>query len=187
MRCIGWVTQVLIERDQSSTGAKTQKEVGLICEIATLVAMAEGQHVLLDGSLRNAQWYKHYFSYLRRSNPRCKLATLHIVASKATIMERARKRGERTGRVIPYEDLQQSIREVPKSVDELSPLVDYVATIRNDGGELRLLSGASSFLEFSGIWGLCEKLGQPCPGAERDVLRDPGYRRHERGRVPYRA
>lgn len=172
--------QVLIQRDPQSAGSNTQKEAGLICEVATLVAMGKHRHVLLDGSLRNASWYRQYFSYLRSIHPQYKLSILHVVASAETIFERARKRGERTGRVIPRDALEQSMREVPRSVDELEPLVDYVVTIENDHGQLRLLNGASSFLQFSEFFGLCETLGPSCENADCDCLQDLAHRHTER-------
>lgn len=46
--------------------------------------------MLVDGSLRDADWYEGYFESLRRSFKNLKIAILHITAPREAIFERAR-------------------------------------------------------------------------------------------------
>jgi hypothetical protein len=44
------------------------------------------------------------------------VAILYVTAKKATIMERARRRAEVTGRVVPEAVILQTMRDLPRSV-----------------------------------------------------------------------
>jgi hypothetical protein len=47
------------------------------------------QQVLVDGSLRDADWYMEYFQQLRNDFPFLRIAILHITAPKEIVLERA--------------------------------------------------------------------------------------------------
>ena len=57
-------------------GELTRKEAGFLAEILTLAALQTGKNVLLDGSLRDAEWYRHYFSRLKTEFPILRLAII---------------------------------------------------------------------------------------------------------------
>ena len=60
------------------------------------------------------------------------MAILYVTAKKSTIFERARRRAEITGRVVPEAVILQTMRDLPRSVRTLSPIVDFVATFANE-------------------------------------------------------
>lgn len=101
-----------VEEDPMIAGEMTRKEAGYIAEIVTEVALREGKNVLVDGSLRDHEWYKGYFDRLRKDYPALRLAILHVVASEAVVFERARKRGEETGRHVPESVLRVASEQV---------------------------------------------------------------------------
>jgi hypothetical protein len=70
-------------------GERTRKETGMIAEILAQAALQKGQNVLVDGTLRDAEWYRQYFQDLRVQHPNIKIAILHIVAPRETVFERA--------------------------------------------------------------------------------------------------
>jgi hypothetical protein len=70
-------------------GERTRKETGMIAEIMTQAALQKGQNVLVDGSLRDSEWYREYFEELRVQHPNIKIAILHIVAPREIVFERA--------------------------------------------------------------------------------------------------
>jgi hypothetical protein len=70
-------------------GERTRKETGMIAEILAQAALQKGQNVLVDGTLRDAEWYREYFQDLRVQHPNIKIAILHIVAPRETVFERA--------------------------------------------------------------------------------------------------
>ena len=70
-------------------GALTNKEAGYISEVLTLASLQRGKNVLVDGSLRHAEWYRNYFAQLRREFPTLRLAIIHVVAPREAIFKRA--------------------------------------------------------------------------------------------------
>ena len=61
-------------------GRLTNKEAGYIAEIG----LEAGKNVMVDGSLRNADWYKEYFGKLPHDFPKLKLAIIHITDHSST-------------------------------------------------------------------------------------------------------
>jgi hypothetical protein len=112
-------------------GELTRKEAGFIAEILTLAALYKGKNVLVDGSLRDCNWYETYFKRLREEFPALRLALLQVTAPKEAVIQRAEERAKTTGRVVPRNLLLETMERVPKSVVRLSSLVDYYAEIHN--------------------------------------------------------
>lgn len=80
-----------VQHNPSRAGEWTRKESGLVAEILVQAALQQPMttHVLVDGSLRDAQWYRQYFAQLRKVHPQLKLAILHVVAPRETVLKRA--------------------------------------------------------------------------------------------------
>ena len=76
-------------------------------------ALRKGKNVLVDGSLRNAHWYLEYFKDLRRRFPFIRIGILHVTARPQTVLLRAHKRAEVTGRVVPEEVILESMQTIP--------------------------------------------------------------------------
>mmetsp|Transcript_11176 Transcript_11176/g.13220 ORF Transcript_11176/g.13220 Transcript_11176/m.13220 type:complete len:380 (+) Transcript_11176:62-1201(+) len=138
-----------------TAGVRTQAECGLISQVALEEALEAQKNVLVDGSLRDHEWYKQYFADIRRRHPKRRIAILHVIADRETVYKRAEKRAQQTGRVIPLSRLDEAIAQVPKSVNKLRPLVDYCATIDNNGGSIKLVDGNASWADFQAQWGVC--------------------------------
>ena len=51
----------------ATAGSLTHKESGYIAELLTLQALELGKNVVVDGSLRDAEWHATYFEKLRES------------------------------------------------------------------------------------------------------------------------
>ena len=84
-----------IETNPDLAGELTNKEAGYISEILTLAALRMGKNVLVDGSLRQADWYKEYFGRLRSEFPDLRIAIIHVVAPREAIFQRASVSHER--------------------------------------------------------------------------------------------
>jgi len=69
---------------------------------------------------------------IRSVRPEYKIAIFHIMTPWDLVCRRAASRADSTGRVVPEADLRDSFEKVPKSVEKLAPLVDFVAYICND-------------------------------------------------------
>jgi len=135
-------------------GEMTRKEAGYIVEILTFAALQAGKNALVDGSLRDWQWYSSYFDRLRNEYPTLKIALLHIVAPKEAIFARAKARGEETGRLIPEETLKAALEQVPKSVEILRKKVDYYCELNNAPGleDIEIVTNDLDWEAFKTTW-----------------------------------
>jgi len=113
-------------------GERTRKEAGMLAEILTQVALGQGRNVMVDGSLKDSDWYRRYFGRLRREYGKgLRIGILHVTAPRDAIFERARIRSQTTGRIVPQHTLVETIEKVPDSVRVLAPLVDFFAELHN--------------------------------------------------------
>mmetsp|Transcript_10418 Transcript_10418/g.15844 ORF Transcript_10418/g.15844 Transcript_10418/m.15844 type:complete len:319 (+) Transcript_10418:216-1172(+) len=119
-------------REPSTAGYLTQKEVGYIAEVLTLTALQEGKNIIVDGTLRDYDWYAQYMSGLRYTFPSLKLAIFHVTVSPVTAQRRAQMRAKVTGRVVPMELILETMEKIPRAIEELSPYADFVCTFRNE-------------------------------------------------------
>ncbi len=121
-----------VRENRLMAGSLTHKESGYIAEIVEREAMLQRKPVLVDGSLRNAEWFAAKFDRFRQEFPHYRIAILLIQASPESVHERASRRGAVTGREVPVVVLDAAIDAVPRSFAALEPLVDLSAVIRND-------------------------------------------------------
>jgi len=142
-----------VAEDPLTAGELTRKEAGYIVEILTLAALQAGKNVLVDTSLRDCEWYKEYFSRLRKDYPSIKLVILHVIAPEDAVFQRAESRGKMTGRVVPQEILKLALEQVPKSVETLRPLVDYYCKVENAPGEdIQMVTAGITWDQFRSNW-----------------------------------
>jgi len=135
-------------------GELTRKEAGYIAEILTLAGLQAGKNVLVDGSLRDADWYKEYFKRLRSEFPGLRLAILHVTAPRDAVFQRAASRAMKTGRVVPQATLEAALKQVPKSVEKLSSLVDYHVELHNapNAEDIELVTQGETWESFRSRW-----------------------------------
>ena len=123
-----------LARDRSSAGTMVHDESTFVSELVQGEGLAESKHLLVDGSLRNVDWYAALFQRIRQDYPHYRIAVLHVVASKETVYNRAATRATHTGREVPRQMLDLAMEEVPLAVEKLGMLADYAAQIRNEEG-----------------------------------------------------
>jgi len=129
-----------VAKDPLKAAVLTQKEAGHIAEILGFSALKQRRNIIFDGSLRDVEWYKVYFQKLRHSFPGIRLMILHIEAEREAVLKRAEERGQQTGRMVPKELLESSMKAVPMSVKILAPYVDVAIKVMNwDGKEPEFL------------------------------------------------
>ena len=120
-----------LQIDRNTAATKVHRESTQISDIIFEYAILHSLSILVDGSLRDVNYYQSLFHRIRKEYPQYRIGIIHITASREVIFERATSRAIRTGRVIPKELLEESIEQVPKSVALLSPLADAVHVIAN--------------------------------------------------------
>lgn len=137
---------------------KRGEEAGSLChaesaymeEMVQALAMRNRQNIWIDGSLWNTEWYKGVFLDLKEQYPHYRLALFYIFASEARALARVEARSRSTGRSIPGEKVTTSLAGARSSVMELTPYVDFVARIDNDG-ETPILRSVE-VVDRSGSW-----------------------------------
>jgi hypothetical protein len=78
-----------VQHDASQAGDRTRKEAGMMSELLTLAALENGQSVIVDGSLRDGEWYNNYFTYLRHHYPGIQITIFHVTAPRDAILDHA--------------------------------------------------------------------------------------------------
>ena len=71
----------------------------------------------------NTHRYSEYISQLRAKFPAMKFAIIHVTAEEETVLARAEKRAQETGRHVPKEVLLETMEQIPVSLKVLSPSV----------------------------------------------------------------
>eukprot|EP00903_Cladosiphon_okamuranus_P008902 g8521.t1 len=135
-----------VRRCPDTAGSLTRRESGYLVEIAQETAMNEMKNVWVDGSLRDSKWYEQVFEGIRKNHPSYRIAILYVHANEKMVLDRARRRAEETGRVVPEAEIKDSLYRVPRTVAILLPKADFVAYIKNDGDQPRL----TGFCDWSG-------------------------------------
>jgi predicted kinase len=86
-----------VDQAPEVAGELTRKEAGYISEILTLAGLQAGKNVLVDGSLRDHEWYKVYFARLRKDFPLVRQAIIHVTAPREAVFQRAAVSGDGDG------------------------------------------------------------------------------------------
>lgn len=62
-----------------------------------------------------------------------------------------------TGRIVPRDLIVETIHQVPRSVDELSPLVDYHIELLNDDkkADIEIVTQGETWESFTSQWVQC--------------------------------
>eukprot|EP01059_Diplonema_ambulator_P004971 TRINITY_DN1471_c2_g1_i2.p1 TRINITY_DN1471_c2_g1~~TRINITY_DN1471_c2_g1_i2.p1 ORF type:complete len:307 (+),score=94.74 TRINITY_DN1471_c2_g1_i2:1405-2325(+) len=120
-------------QNPDEAGSMTQQEAGYIVEIAQRRCVDLGLNCLVDGSLKNHNWYKTYLDEVRDACAAHKFGIIHVKAEAEFVKQRAKERALVTGRHIPTDVLEAALRDVPNSVRTLTPHVDLLVEIDNSG------------------------------------------------------
>ena len=83
-----------VKESPELAGELTRKEAGCIAEILTLAGLQAGKNVLVDGSLRDSEWYKEYFERLRRDFSNLRIAIIHVTAPRDAVFQRSAVRSK---------------------------------------------------------------------------------------------
>lgn len=172
-----------VKHDGETAGKLCHRESTYLAEVAQEASLLRARHMLVDGSLRDGDWYSQVFAKLRKRFPTLRIGILYVVADEETVRSRVAERAERTGRDVPEALWKASLSQVAASVSRLGALADVCATIDNpDGADPALtqllVGGASSDGEGSvPAW---ESLGQRLDGVtDVDKWQDGTKRAYE--------
>jgi adenylylsulfate kinase-like enzyme len=108
-----------LQYDSESAATKLHRESTQMSDVLFEHSLSSNRNILVDGSLRDVDWYTQLFHRLRHEFPQYTLVIMYVSASTETIKKRARVRAMVSGRAVPEDLLQQSIDQVPKSVEHL--------------------------------------------------------------------
>jgi len=125
--------QGYIAADSEEAGTMCHKESGYLQELTQEVAMMGSQNIWIDGSLGDHEWYTMVFQQIRARFQKYRIALIYVYCDREQLVERIKKRGRMTGRIVPMRKLEESIQKTREAVDVLSPLTDFSAKIDNRG------------------------------------------------------
>lgn len=158
-----WCTYV--ERNRSTAGSMCHAESTFMMEIAQLAAMQKRQHVWIDGSLRDADFYSEQFLEMRAEFPHYRIAIFYVDAPEEIIRQRIKERAQKTGRDVPEHLIKASLSAMDRALNKLTPLCDFVARIDN-GGSVPVLRSFET-INNSGSWNLIkERFSRPTLAGE---------------------
>jgi len=112
-------------------GAATHKESGFLQELIVRELMDRDMHLIVDGSLSNADWYADYLRHIRRRYPGYRIGIMHVVCNPKDIWTRVQMRCAKTGRCIARKTVEFSLKATPAAVSRLGPMVDLVAVVNS--------------------------------------------------------
>mmetsp|Transcript_2746 Transcript_2746/g.4127 ORF Transcript_2746/g.4127 Transcript_2746/m.4127 type:complete len:779 (+) Transcript_2746:248-2584(+) len=136
-----------VQRDEETAGTFCHQESAYLQEIAQETAMRQRQHVWVDGSLSDSEWFYKGFEDIRNRFPHYRIAIIYITASEETIRQRIAYRTEKTGRNIPESQILRSLKSPENSLKILAPLTDLVVRISNENSIT-----LKSVEDYSGNW-----------------------------------
>ena len=142
--------QRYVSVDERTAGTMCHRESGYIQEIAQEVAMRASQNVWVDGSLRDGDWFCQVFDDHHERFKNYRIAIFLVSASEDVAWERCQRRAVQTGRSVPRDLFLDSTYAPDHVLSKLTPKVDFVARINNDGAEPRLEAFES--VDYSGEW-----------------------------------
>jgi predicted ABC-type ATPase len=125
--------QDYIKKDPYTVGEKTHDEACYLADLLIAISLYENNNIISDGSMQNYFWYQNSFiPYLRKNYPTYKIAIIYVKADLDIVLERCKKRGENTGRMIKEDIIKSTYDKVKISYDKLAPLVDFSCIIDNN-------------------------------------------------------
>lgn len=102
-------------------------------ELLTRYCLDQSYSVIVDGSLRDADWHIQFFNFIRTMYPSYQIIVLFVkVDSFDTIVERVQKRCTETGRCINLAVLKNVFEQIPHSVKKVTDHVDHLIEITNN-------------------------------------------------------
>jgi hypothetical protein len=126
--------QIFLLMSPEEAATVVHQESGQIADELLEKELQSSRNVIVDGSLRNADWYQGQFRRIRKQYPQYSILILYVKANEATIRERIVKRAQdpKDGRHTPESLALQSIEEVEGSIHLLRDLADLTLTVDND-------------------------------------------------------
>lgn len=135
----------LVAAEPHLAHTRVHAESGYLSEIVAREALTARAHLIVDGTLRDSEYYAAHIAATRAEFPAYRVAILHVVAPRELVLARAARRAAATGRFVPTATLDDAMARCPRSFHRLAPLADFSAEIANDsdGALPRVLPPAS--------------------------------------------
>lgn len=117
----------------------TRKESGFIAELLLLAALQNGRNVVFDGSMSDPNWHLKLVEKLRQQYEMLRFGIIHITAPTKSLLQRAQKKFQDTGRDVTQDAVISYIQQIEDSVNIVKQYVDFCAKIHNGSGPLELI------------------------------------------------
>jgi len=104
------------------SSAQTHEEVSYVSKQILARAIAEGKHVLIDGTGKNGPKFVQQIKDLKAAGYEVRVNMAHLTAAQA--LPRIEARAEKTGRDVPRELVKAAYDKIPKNFQEVSKVAD---------------------------------------------------------------
>jgi hypothetical protein len=121
-----------IEQDPDSASKRVHREASLISEIAERQAIKMKKCILIDGGLREIDWYRYRLQSFVMNSYHYSLGLIHVVAEPELIYKRIVNRVKHSDRNINLKSIENQIEDLPDYVDYLSAYAHLTITIENN-------------------------------------------------------
>ena len=128
-------TATLEELAPELAATLVHRESSYISELLLWETLARGASTIVEGTLKDAEWYASFFARIRTAYPHYSIEILHVDAPWDVICERVERRAKVTGRHVPLSVIRDAYDRVPVAVERLQPLVDRYFYVDNSVDE----------------------------------------------------
>lgn len=121
--------QFSLENKVTACG-RLHKESVMICMLLEYIALDKKIAIIVDGSLKDGEWYKQHFKKVGEMD--YKIAIIKVVADLDVIQKRCEQRGKDTERIIDKNLVLKVYKETLSSFQILKDLADIVVEVENN-------------------------------------------------------
>jgi hypothetical protein len=121
-----------IKQDPMGAGSLLHMESSYLSLLLQYIILDQGNSMIIDGSMRDIDWHIYYIKWLQEHYPHYKLAIIKVEAEFDRVLQRCRKRGEQTGRMIPEDLIRDTYKHTNQAFLEYAKLIPSQMIVQND-------------------------------------------------------
>lgn len=122
----------LKQLNRSQAATTVHPESGDLQGIAFFRALEMNKNMIVDGSLRHADYFSEVINKIRIEHPNYNISIIYVDAGESTLLDRVVSRAVQTGRAVPESLVIDCKNQVHSAVEQLKQLVDSEVVIINE-------------------------------------------------------
>ena len=122
---------LLINTNKDNMGIITNKEAGYIVELIEYYALENNYNIIIDGSLKDHEWYIQHFQMIKKNFPQFEIIIIFVMSDLETILNRNCFRCESTQRCIPLQLITDTFDKIDDAYQNYLGIIQKCYKIRN--------------------------------------------------------